>query len=162
VLLDECVPRRLAQALGAEHSVATVTGLGWAGTTNGELLRLAVDHDFEAFVTVDVGLHVSPDAPLRVLVLRAGSNRLEALLPLMPSVLEQLATLPPGRTEIIAPRPPRLVDGYGAAHRRPSKNYRSSGQLDRGSRKSLVCVGPSDADGPRASQVRVQSNGRRC
>jgi hypothetical protein len=34
--------------------------------------------------------------------LRAGSNRLEALLPLMPSVLEQLVTLPPGRTEIIA------------------------------------------------------------
>jgi hypothetical protein len=39
-------------------------------------------------------------------VLRAGSNRLEALLPLMPSVLEQLAAPPHGRTEIIAARPP--------------------------------------------------------
>jgi hypothetical protein len=106
VLLDECVPRRLAQAFGAEHAVATVTGVGWAGTKNGDLLRLAADRGFEAFVTVDVGLHVSPDAPMRVLVLRAGSNRLEALLPLMPSVLEQLVALPPGRTEIIAARPP--------------------------------------------------------
>jgi len=106
VLLDECVPRRLAQAFGTEHAVASVTGLGWAGTTNGELLRLAADRGFEAFVTVDVGLHVSPDEPMRVLVLRAGSNRLEALLPLMPSVLEQLVALPPGRTEIIAARPP--------------------------------------------------------
>jgi hypothetical protein len=106
VLLDECVPRRLAQTFGPEHSVATVTGLGWAGTTNGELLRLAADHGFEAFVTVDVGLHVAPDTSLSVLVLRAGSNRLEALLPLMPSVLEQLVALPPGRTEIIAARPP--------------------------------------------------------
>ena len=106
LLLDECVPRRLGQDFGAEHSVATVTGLGWAGTKDGELPRLAAEHDFEAFVTVDVGLHVAPDTSLRVLVLRAGSNRLEALLPLMPSVLEQLATLPRGRTEIIAARPP--------------------------------------------------------
>ena len=106
MLLDECVPRRLARAFGAEHSVATVTAEGWAGTKNGELLRLAAKHGFEAFVTVDVGLHVPPDAPLGVLVLRAGSNRLEALLPLMPSVLEQLAALPFGRTEIIGARPP--------------------------------------------------------
>lgn len=81
-------------------------GLGWAGTKNGELLRLAADHGFEAFVTVDVGLYVPPDARLSVLVLRAGSNRLQALVPLMPRVLEQLAALPPGRTEIIAARPP--------------------------------------------------------
>jgi hypothetical protein len=101
VLLDECVPRRLAQAFGAEHPVATVTGLGWAGTKNGELVRMAAANGFEALVTVDVGLRVSPDAPLSVLVLRAGSNRLQALLPLMPSVLQQLTALPPGRTEII-------------------------------------------------------------
>ena len=79
---------------------------GLGRTNNGELLRLAAEHGFEAFVTVDVGLHVAPDTSLSVLVLRAGSNRLEALLPLMPSVLEQLAALPPGRTEIIGTRPP--------------------------------------------------------
>jgi hypothetical protein len=106
VLLGECIPRRRARAFGPEYSVATVTGLGWTGTTNGDLLRLAADHGFEAFVTVDVGLHVAPDSSLSVLVLRAGSNRLEALLPLMPNVLEQLAAVTPGRTEIIAARPP--------------------------------------------------------
>jgi hypothetical protein len=61
VLLDECVPRRLAQAFGAEHAAATAAGLGWAGTKNGDLLRLAADRGFEAFVTVDVGLDVSPE-----------------------------------------------------------------------------------------------------
>ena len=106
MLLDECVPRRLAQFFGTGHSVATVTGLGWAGAKNGRLLRLAADYGFEAFVTVDVGLHVAPNTSLSVLVLRAGSNRLEALTPLMPNVLEQLATLTPGRLEIIAARPP--------------------------------------------------------
>lgn len=105
MLLDECVPRRLAQAFSAGHSVATVTGMGWAGTKNGELLRLAAANGFEALVTVDVGLRVPTDAPLSVLVLRAGSNRLEALMPLMPSVLRQLSALLPGRTEIIASRP---------------------------------------------------------
>jgi hypothetical protein len=106
VLLDECVPRRLARAFGPDHSVATVTGLGWAGTNNGELVRMAANSGFHALVTVDVGLQVAADAPLSVLVLRAGSNRLEALLPLMPRPLEHLAALRPGRTEIIAPRPP--------------------------------------------------------
>jgi len=105
ILLDECVPKRLAQAFAADHSVATVTGLGWAGAKNGELLRLAANNGFDALVTVDAGLHVAPDVPLRVLVLRAGSNRLQSLLPLMPSVLEQPAALAPGHTEIIAARP---------------------------------------------------------
>ena len=68
-------------------------------------MRLAADNGFDALITVDAGLYVAPGVPLRVLVLRAGSNRLQSLLPLMPSVLEQLAALPPGRTEIIAARP---------------------------------------------------------
>ena len=106
VLLDECVPRRLARAFGPDRAVATVTGLGWSGTKNSELVRRATAAGFEALVTVDVGLRVAADAPLGVLVLRAGSTRLDALLPLMPSVLEHLSTLPPGRTELIATRPP--------------------------------------------------------
>ena len=105
MLLDECVPRRLAQAFGSEHSVETVTGLGWAGTKNGELLRLAAANGFEALVTVDVGLRVPAESALRVLVLRAESHRLEALRPLMSTVLERLPSLPPGRTEIVASRP---------------------------------------------------------
>ncbi len=82
--LDECVPRRLAQAFGSTHSVATVTGLGWAGTNNGDLLHLAAAKGFDVLVTVDVRMHVEPHTPLAVVTLRASSNRLEALLPPMP------------------------------------------------------------------------------
>ena len=67
--------------------------MGWPGTTNGDLLQLATAAGLEAFVTVDVNLRVAPDSPLRVLVLRAGSNRLEALMPVMPNLLEKLAAL---------------------------------------------------------------------
>ena len=72
---------------------------------NGELLQLATANGFEAFITVDVNLRVAPDSLLCVLVLRAGSNRLESLLPLMPSVLDQLAAVLPCRPEIIAAGP---------------------------------------------------------
>jgi hypothetical protein len=106
VLLDACVPRRLARAFGPGHAVATVTGQGWSGTTNSALGRLAAAAGVAALVTVDARLHVAPDAPLSVLVLRAGSHRLAAFLPLLPSVLAHLSQLQPGRTEIIATRPP--------------------------------------------------------
>jgi hypothetical protein len=102
VLLDECVPRRLAQAFGSTHSVATVTGLGWAGTNNGDLLHLAAANGFDVLVTVDVRMHVEPHTPLAVVTLRASSNRLEALLPLMPRLLERLPSLTPGHAEVIA------------------------------------------------------------
>lgn len=38
VLLDECIPRPLMRLLPG-HDVATVSDVGWAGKTNGELLR---------------------------------------------------------------------------------------------------------------------------
>ena len=75
---------------GPDHAVATVTGLGWSRTKNSELVRRAAAAGFEALVTVDVGQQVAPDA----------------LLPLMPSVLEHLSRLQPGRTELIATKPP--------------------------------------------------------
>jgi predicted nuclease of predicted toxin-antitoxin system len=50
ILLDECVPARLARSfLG--HSAITVQRRGWAGIKNGELLALA-EKEFDVFVTV--------------------------------------------------------------------------------------------------------------
>lgn len=54
VLLDECLPHRLKQAI-VGYDVATVSDAGWAGKSNGELLRLAVE-EFDVFVTVDQNL----------------------------------------------------------------------------------------------------------
>jgi predicted nuclease of predicted toxin-antitoxin system len=51
VLLDESLPRRLKQEL-PEHNVTAVPEAGWAGTKNGDLLRLA-EPDSEVFVTMD-------------------------------------------------------------------------------------------------------------
>jgi predicted nuclease of predicted toxin-antitoxin system len=55
ILLDECVPLQLGQAL-AGHSVHTVQKMGWAGVSNGELLEKAERSNFEAFIIADKNL----------------------------------------------------------------------------------------------------------
>ena len=98
VLLDECVPRPLKREI-SEHSVSTVLEMGWAGIENGELLALVREAGFEAFVTVDQNLPYQQNlrnAGLRVVVLKARSNKLQDLQPLLPSLLEALNRLQPG------------------------------------------------------------------
>lgn len=55
VLLDEQLPRHLARELTGQQ-VRTVQEQGWAGLTNGELLKRAADDGFEVFVTADQNL----------------------------------------------------------------------------------------------------------
>jgi hypothetical protein len=88
VLLDECVDRRFAHELSG-HEVETVAGLGWAGVKNGELLGRATDR-FDVFVTVDRNLAFQQPIDklaLAVVILRARSNRLADLKPLVPVLL---------------------------------------------------------------------------
>ena len=99
VLLDECLPRRLRRALPG-HEVRTVQELGWAGTKNGELLRRAAAEGFEVFVTVDRNLEYQQHVPglgLAVVALRARSNDVADLEPLMHDVLAVFPTLRPGQ-----------------------------------------------------------------
>ena len=104
VLLDENIPVELAP-LFAGHEAATVVGLGWAGIDNGELLRRAGREKFEAFVTMDKNLEHQRNIaklPFGVLVLRAASNRMVHLVPLMPAVLAVLESIKPGRLRRVA------------------------------------------------------------
>lgn len=98
VLLDECVPRPLKREI-PEHSVSTVLEMGWSGIENGELLALVREAGFEAFVTVDQNLPYQQNlraAGLRVVVLKARSNKLQDLQPLVPSLRDALNRLQPG------------------------------------------------------------------
>jgi hypothetical protein len=98
VLLDECVPRPLKQEL-AEHEVSIVQELGWAGKRNGELLVLIRSSDFEVFVTTDQNIEKQQNlskAGVRLIVLIAKSNKLRALLPLVPKLKEAIGKVTPG------------------------------------------------------------------
>jgi hypothetical protein len=99
VLLDECLPQRLRREL-LGHEVTTVQKMGWAGTKNGALLPLVAQAGFEAFVTIDKGIEFQQrvkDLPFGVVALRARSNDIADLRPLMPAVLAALPALRPGQ-----------------------------------------------------------------
>jgi hypothetical protein len=76
ILLDECVPSRLALLLTG-HSVTTAQRRGWAGIKNGDLLRLAETFD------------------IAVILIRSPSNRLEDIRRLGPELLEALGRATP-------------------------------------------------------------------
>ena len=83
VLLDGCVPRRLADEL-PDHEVNTAPKMGWGDLDDGPLLD-AMAARFEVLVTVDKSLPKQQridNRPLAVVVLRAKTNRLMDLLPL--------------------------------------------------------------------------------
>jgi hypothetical protein len=95
LLLDECLDRRLARDI-VGHDVSTVQQMGWAGIQNGELLQRAAAAAFDVFITGDRNLSFQQnlaELPLAVVVLKAPSNRLPDLKPLVPKLLAALAEL---------------------------------------------------------------------
>ena len=96
VLLDECLPRRLKRSL-ADHEVVTVPEAGWAGKSNGDLLRLASER-FDVFVTVDRNLPAQQDrqAGVAVVILATRSNRFQDIEPVVPELLNVLTTISKG------------------------------------------------------------------
>ena len=98
VLLDENLPRALADELTG-HEVGTVQAAGWSGTRNGELLRRAQE-SFDVLLSMDRGLRHQQNPstlPLRIVVIRAPSNRMVHLRPLVTTILNTLASLPAGQ-----------------------------------------------------------------
>ena len=94
MLLDESMPRRLAASFPGSFGTRTVQQMGWAGSSNGKLLRLAADHGFDALVTVDQGFEHQQrvtELPIPVVIMIAGRTRLRELLPLVPRVTALLA-----------------------------------------------------------------------
>lgn len=97
ILLDECVDWRLAREI-AGHEVKTARQMEWRAIRNGELLALA-SQEFDAFVTVDRNLAFQQNVSglgLAVIVLRAKTNRLADLKPLVPALLLALDAAEPG------------------------------------------------------------------
>ena len=102
ILLDECLPKRVARLL-AGHEVITVRQMNWLGLSNGRLLAVA-DPQFEVFLTVDKNLVRQQDLTglrIAVIVLRARSNKIEDLGPLVPRVLVLLASVQPATVTFV-------------------------------------------------------------
>jgi hypothetical protein len=98
VLLDENLPHDLVGELPG-HEVFTVQGLGWSGVKNAELLR-RIGGAFDALVTMDRNLEKQQalaGQPFGTVIVRARSNRMVHLRPLVGALLEALIDLQPGQ-----------------------------------------------------------------
>jgi len=103
ILLDECVPRRLKRSFRDRGLVLTVTDAGLSSYTNGRLLR-RIDGDFNVFITVDKSIqHQQKLAAYDVafVLLRARSNDIAEIEPLLPRLFARWHELRPGTLLII-------------------------------------------------------------
>ena len=98
VLLDTCVPKRLARDLSG-YEVRHATELGWGDLDDGLLLD-AMAGSFDALVTADRNLPYQQNLssrPFAVFILRAHSNRLTDLARLIPKLRAALKRAEPGQ-----------------------------------------------------------------
>lgn len=88
LLLDESLPRRLSVFFPPQFDVFTTQIMGWSGISNGEPLRRAAAHSFDALLTVDCGIQHQQNLstiPIAVIILLSVTNRIDDLRPLIPS-----------------------------------------------------------------------------
>ena len=81
------------------NAVHTVSGRGWTGIKNGELLRRMSGH-YDVLVTMDRSIEFQQrisTLPFGIVLVHVPSNRMEHLRPLVPSVLSTLETVKSGR-----------------------------------------------------------------
>jgi len=98
VLLDENLPHELRLLLMPMHEVFSVSHLGWSSLENGDLLAQAASNGFDALITKDQGIEHEQNMaklPLAVVVLRARTNKIDDIRPLVPGLLSALASLKP-------------------------------------------------------------------
>lgn len=74
VLLDECVPLQVRQAL-ANHEVTTAQRMGRSGISNGDLLDKAEREGFEVFIVADKNLRYQQNlSGRRIAILELWTN----------------------------------------------------------------------------------------
>lgn len=104
VLLDANLPRGLGRLL-AGHEVVSAHAHAWSDLDDGALLSAAAAAGYAAFLTMDQSLRFQQNLagrPLAVVLLRARSNRLPDLAPLVPAVLAALPGAPAGEVTVVA------------------------------------------------------------
>ena len=97
ILLDEGLPKPLVRVL-VDLEMVTVQDAGWAGKENGELLALAQER-FDVFLTGDRNIRFQQNLAkfaIGIVVVVAGSTKMNDLLPLVPRIREAIATVTDG------------------------------------------------------------------
>lgn len=106
ILIDECLPAALRETLaGLGFECETVRRAGYGSKKNGELLSLA-EGRWDVLLTSDRRIKYQQNMTGRrvsIVVLRAKSNRMKDLVPLMPSCGQALRSVSPGQIIEVGP-----------------------------------------------------------
>ena len=90
LLPDESVPRQLNRFFPDLFEISTAQLMGWSGRKNGDLLRLAADHRFDALITCDKGFEYQQNIrglPIPVIIMIAYRTRVQELRSHVPEVV---------------------------------------------------------------------------
>jgi predicted nuclease of predicted toxin-antitoxin system len=106
ILLDEnLLSKKLKQPFLAQgHSVLNVYDVGWRGLKDKEILDLAENYPFDAFITADKNLPYQQNLAtrsIRVIVINTQTTRPYYLLPLMEKISEFILSLSVGSSIFI-------------------------------------------------------------
>jgi len=104
VLLDHCVPRPFEKLLPG-HEVVHTSRMGWDLLENGKLLSAAEAEGFEVMVTVDQNIAYQQNLQGRkiaIVSLRAPSNSIPSLQPLIGLLTSRLQNVQPGQVIMIS------------------------------------------------------------
>jgi hypothetical protein len=96
VLLDENLPQGLRLLL-AEHDARTTRYQGWAGLTNGALLKAAEEGGFDVFLTADQGIRYQQNrngSPFALIVL--STNQHTKVTARVSEILKAISSTQPG------------------------------------------------------------------
>ena len=91
ILLDECLPRKMTYLLEDGFEVFTVKEKKWDGLENGDLMKAAVEDNFDVFVTGDKNLSYQQniaDFEIAIVLMNPLFNTLENIKPLIPKLLK--------------------------------------------------------------------------
>jgi predicted nuclease of predicted toxin-antitoxin system len=102
VLIDACLPIQLKEHL--PFASKTAREPGWQAKKNGELLALA-QQQFDVLLTIDKNMPSQQFLSrfgIAVVIVRARSNRLTDLLPLVPEITRMVALAKKGQAVLVS------------------------------------------------------------
>jgi predicted nuclease of predicted toxin-antitoxin system len=106
ILIDECLPAELKESISAfGHECQTTRAAGFGSKKNGELLAVA-EGRWDVLLTSDRNIKYQQNMTGRkisILILRAKSNRMKDLLPLMSDCEKALFSIQAGIVVEVGP-----------------------------------------------------------
>jgi hypothetical protein len=103
ILLDECLPKRLKSFL-TDFEVNTTEEMGWTSLENGNLIKAAIEKEFDILLTIDKNLEFQQNIKsynITVVVFNVPRNKIDFISPLIPELKEKINTFEKGKVYYI-------------------------------------------------------------